>query len=586
MNRTRLFFCTWILTACALFSGCNSDERSNATGGKTQTINLTDTNPHDTTPQAQNKIETVLGNTDALRHLRFPTTALTQQQNPIETAYRPTLHNVEAVIPPQCYTKHEKQFNPCMTCHQTYPNGARPNVMNDGDLQREYAFSDIGVTNHWSNLFEDKLERMKAISDQDVIDYIHTDNYSPLIDLLKKDPNWKGPVPAIANLQLGADAFDAQGFAKDGSHWVAFNYKPFPSTFWPTNGSTDDVIVRLPEAFRTNSACEAAGKGYSHDTYIANLTIMELAVKDMDATTAPTIDEQRVCHDLNGDGVLSTTTRVVKQDHYVGDASAVQTNKMLYPKGVEFIHSVRYVGVNPEGKIVVPPRMKELRYMQKTNFYSPASLASKYGNEQQEKTDENLPTYDVDTVTGTSNQFGWKLHGFIEDASGSLRLQNNEEALFCMGCHTSIGATIDQTFAFPRKLDGAQGWGYINLENMKDAPNWGKMDGEILHYLRTVGGGDEFRANTEMLDKWFNADGTVRTEKVQAANVYELITPSAERALELNKAYMTIVHEQDFIHGRDANFGAIQNVYEEVDGQTAPVLPEDKTQTFDMRLQW
>ena len=45
--------------------------------------------------------------------------------------------------------------------------------------------------------------------------------------------------------------FDVDGFARDGSGWRALRYKPFPGTFWPTNGSIDDVFIRLLEAFRT-----------------------------------------------------------------------------------------------------------------------------------------------------------------------------------------------------------------------------------------------------------------------------------------------------------------------------------------------
>ncbi|TMO83484.1 hypothetical protein CWC13_20075, partial [Pseudoalteromonas ruthenica] len=68
-------------------------------------------------------------------------------------------------------------------------------------------------------------------------------------------------------------AFDEMGFARDGSGWVAFNYKPFPSTFWPTNGSTGDVMIRLPEAFRSK------GGVYNQDVYLANLSLVELALK-------------------------------------------------------------------------------------------------------------------------------------------------------------------------------------------------------------------------------------------------------------------------------------------------------------------
>ena len=43
---------------------------------------------------------------------------------------------------------------------------------------------------------------------------------------------------------------DGQGFARDRSGWRALRYKPFSGTFWPTNGSSDDVFVRLDPDFR------------------------------------------------------------------------------------------------------------------------------------------------------------------------------------------------------------------------------------------------------------------------------------------------------------------------------------------------
>ena len=75
-----------------------------------------------------------------------------------------TLYNAEAVVPPQCYTRTEAKANPCYVCHQDQiPE--RENKMNDRDLQAAYSFSDVGMTNHWKNLFEDKQSRIAAISD-------------------------------------------------------------------------------------------------------------------------------------------------------------------------------------------------------------------------------------------------------------------------------------------------------------------------------------------------------------------------------------------------------------------------------------
>ncbi len=507
---------------------------------------------------------------------------------PKETGFQ---YNTEAVIPPQCYTRHEETYTPCMTCHQSYLYGDRPNTMNDSGLQTEYAFSDVGFTNHWLNLFEDRRDRIADISDQDVIDYLYTDNYSTLIEQLENTSEWDGPIPKIVNLHLGADAFDTLGFAKDGSHWVAFNYKPLPSTFWPTNGATDDVMIRLPSDFRTTSCLDG---GYSLDTYIANLAITEMAIQDLSSVSVPAIDETKICQDLDNNGLLNIVERIDARDFFVGNASTKPVNKMLYPQGTEFLHTVRYVGLDQDGSVMVPARMKEVRYMKKHTFFSEADLHSRYGNEKQEKTDGNLPQYINRGTQGTDNGFGWMVLGFIEARDGHLRLQSQEETLFCMGCHTSIGSTIDQTFAFPRKVTGAKGWGYINLKGMPDTPyinqkpliGQDELVGEIEHYLDSVGGGNEFRENDEIVKKWFHEDGSLNRSAIRKADVYTLITPSTERALALNKAYMTIVKDQDYIHGRDANIAPVTNVYQKIDPSTAPVLPKSKKQTWDIRLDW
>jgi hypothetical protein len=148
-----------------------------------------------------------------------------------------------------------------------------------------------------------------------------------------------------------------------------------------------------------------------------------------------------------------------------------------------------------------------------------------------------------------------------------------------------VGTSIDQTFAFPRKLPGAEGWGYLDLRGMPDAPNRGETDGEILTYLERVGGGSEFRNNREMQERWFTATGEVDRRKVESADVHALITPSPERALRLNKAYRLIVEEQSFTQGRDAVVTPPENVYDQVDPQAVP-LPASHRYDWDIRLDW
>ncbi len=494
--------------------------------------------------------------------------------HPVAAAY-----NREAVIPPQCYTRTEGKYNPCYVCHQNeIPN--RENVMNDLDLQEAYSFSDLGMTNHWGGLFKDRTARVDEISDQEILEWVGVDNYSELAPRLEK-ANFEGWIPDLQDLEKGAAAFDNEGFALDGSHWVAFNYKPFPSTFWPTNGSTDDVMIRLDKVYRQNEDGEE-----SRDVYKANLAILEANFKGLEKITAWPIDEHNVGLDLNGDGKLSTVSEVLALDHYVGSAKDHFLDSHLYPEGTEFLHTVRYLGISKDREIEIPQRMKEVRYMKKWKTYPKGVLARYYEEESFSKEAGHLPGYTNLGDYGLDNGMGWSVQGFIENANGRLRVNTFEENFFCMGCHGSIGSTIDKTFSFARKIDGRGGWGYINLKGMPDAPNRGEKHGEILTYFKRAGGGDEFRSNPEMLARWFNPDGSVNEQLVIGKDVYSLITPSVERALALNKAYKAIVEQQSYLFGRDAVIMPLKNVYDKVDNETSPTLEQESIYTWDIRLAW
>ena len=491
-----------------------------------------------------------------------------------------TVYNMEAIIPPQCYTKTEGEHNPCYVCHQNVVP-KRENTMNDGELQLAYSFSDVGMTNHWSNLFEDRSEAVAAIGDDEILEWVAEDNYSALAGRLEA-AGFEGWIPDLDGLQHAAGAFDDQGFARDGSQWVAFNYKPLPSTFWPTNGSTDDVMIRLPIEFRSHEDGQE-----SRDIYLANLAILEASIKGYEAISVPPVDERIVGLDLDGNGELAVISEITEVESYVGAARERNRDTHLYPAGTEFLHTVRYLGVSGSGDIVPSTRMKEVRYMRKWKRYPKVVYQREYQLEAFAKEIGQLPQYAHLGDHGLDNGFGWSIQGFIEDGHGRLRTATYEETLFCMGCHTSIGSTIDKTFSFARKVDGAKGWGYINLKGMPDAPSMGETRGEIATYLERVGGGGEFRSNPEMFERWFDDDGRVDQAAIaSAADVHELITPSLQRALQLNKAYRVIVAGQDYIHGRDATVTVPVNVYDRVDNETAPTLPASAFHTYDIRLDW
>jgi hypothetical protein len=173
--------------------------------------------------------------------------------DPLAVAYASmgSYDNKEAGVPAMCYTKTDGISNPCWTCHTT---PVHPNELIDFDLQEEYAFSDFALNNRWSNLFEDRSAEIAAISDDEALEYIRADNYSPLVEALQGRDDYPGFVPDL-DFERG---FDSEGFANDGSGWRALRYKPFLGTFWPTNGSTEDVFIRMPRAFRVDGNGEVS----------------------------------------------------------------------------------------------------------------------------------------------------------------------------------------------------------------------------------------------------------------------------------------------------------------------------------------
>lgn len=479
------------------------------------------------------------------------------------------VYNPESVIPPQCYTKTDGDKNPCYVCHQSYTDPLRPNFVKDASLQGNYEFSDEGMTNSWKNLFKDRSKEISAIGDEEIIDWVAQDNYAPFIQRLSNDAQWKGELPKITNLAFPKKAFHENGLAKDGSHWIAYNYKPLPSSFWPTNGSTGDAMIRLPKKFR-----ELKGQ-YSELVYLQNLALLEQSIKQSISST-----------------VLQSNNKekTIEQNFYQGDASTIRIEYMLYPQGTEFLHTVRYLGINDDGSIFNAPRMKEVRYMKKAKLKSISSLKSSYLVEAKEKIMGQLPQTINIGDRGIDNGFGWIINGYIENEQGELRQQNKQEMAFCNGCHKTLGSTIDQVFSFSRKLEGSGGRGYIDLSKIQDVPNIdpsGKesQQGEYLTYFQRVGGGDEFRQNSEMLKRWFHDDGQVNTQAVEKVDsIYSLITPSKERALALNKAYKLIVAEQSYIFGRDAVLTPVKNVLKQVE-KTTP-LEKKHRYSWDIRLNW
>lgn len=478
--------------------------------------------------------------------------------------------NLEAGVPPMCYTATGGESNPCWVCHTT---SAGRSALADWRLQLEYSFSDGALDNHWENLFVDRAGFSAGVSEDEILAYVRGDNYQPLRDALAELRGYPGYEPDL-DIHAG---FDEQGFARDGSAWRAVRFQPFLGSFWPSNGSTDDVFIRLPERFRE----DAAGRP-SLDIYRLNLAIVEAAIAGPAAlgmqAAAPAaragrqvepVDEPLIGMDMDGDGaVRAGTTRIAAlPERYAGAAAGDEVHAGSYPLGVELLHSVRYL--DPDAPGLMARRMKELRYARKVQVLDDWARLRAYEDEADGKDRGRFPVYRGSPLVGLRNDFGWQLQGFIEDAEGRLRVQSEEEHRFCMGCHSGIGVTVDQTFSFPRKVPGADGWRVQDIRGLRDRPQVGHAEPEVLTYFRRVGGADELRANTEMLARFF-PDGVVDEAAVRRAaaggdrDLFWLLAPSRERALALNKAYLAVVREQSFVHGRDAVIAPAVRVHKKI----------------------
>nr|BAL53313.1 hypothetical conserved protein [uncultured Aquificae bacterium] len=493
------------------------------------------------------------------------------------------VENFGAYIPPQCYTKtfdaDGTLHNPCYACHiQPKP----PNFWNDTELQEAYSFPESMLVNPYKNLFIDKSEFVKSISDQEIIKYIRTSNYFDkdgeikLKKIMLKD--WKGYVPDCY-FNFDQDGFDKNPKTGEYTGWVAYRYYPFPGTFWPTNGSTDDVILRLPQVFRQDKQ-----GNFSKEIYKLNISILEAYIKQKDVKLDYTVDEKKLGQDLNDDGTLSTTDTIKFRTGltFVGKAGELQTQGKLqiepglFPAGTEFLHTVRYIDFDENGNIRPSARIKEVRYSYKEEFYTSGEI--KYMMDQKLK--EIHPSFSVDPSSqlegfpgdyekGLKNIFGWRYSGYIEDKEGNLRPQTTQELISCMGCHDTIGATTDSTFSFVRKY----AFGYWDKNYLKGVPEpkaHYKKFGEVYEYtfyLLNNKSGNEFRSNDEVIKKFFDANGNLRKDMAELLNrdISVLLYPSKDRALLLNKVYLWVVKNQGYRYGSVFDIKSLENtVHKEV----------------------
>ena len=505
--------------------------------------------------------------------------------------FRRRLKNRVAYIPAQCFTKTRgddgKPKNPCYPCHT---RSEPPNFVDDEDLQTTLKLPKAAEKNPWTNLLSPPIEHAPPMSDAAILQYVRQSNYFDpdggiaLTRRLEKPPpewdvsgngKWDGFTPDVQY------RFDDRGFDQrpDGTPtgWRAFAYYPFLGTFFPTNGSADDVLIRLDPAMRE----DAAGH-YDTTIYTVNLAIVEALITRADVAIDP-VDEAALGVDLDLDGRLGhRVTRVAfdtKADdrgrtrmQYVGRAHALKGFPIavgLFPVNTEFFHSVRYLDVGPDGVVVMAARMKELRYAKKARWVTYARLRGEAALDARitETAPDGTHRVDWQREVGISNEQGWYFQGFIEAGDGSLRPQSMEESAFCVGCHGGIGATADSSFSFSRKLPStapARGWFHWSQHGLSGIAEPRRLDGQFEYtlYLREAGAGDELRSNAEITARFFDERGELRTSEVELlhADITRLLLPSSGRALDLDRAYRAVVLDQSFELGRDAVLAPSPNV--------------------------
>jgi hypothetical protein len=525
--------------------------------------------------------------------------------------YGRRLANRAAYVPPQCFTKTQADDgnpkNPCYVCHT---RAAAPNYVDDEDLQLSLRLPKAARKNPWTNLFSPAIAHAPLTSDEEILAYVRQSNYLDwgggitLARVLEAPPEswdldhnhqWDGYVPDVQY------RFDRQGFDRlpDGTPtgWRAFAYYPFPGTFFPTNGSADDVLIRLDPALR-----EDQNGHFDATVYVVNLAIVEALMTRADVAIDP-VDETALGADIDFDGHLGHATRVAFRHakggrgrtelHYVGRARALEEVGQfpiavgLFPIGTEFFHTVRYLDVGEDGAVTMAPHMKEVRYARKSQWFSYDRLRSVAAREARETAKAADGTHRVPWAgeLGVTNDQGWQFQGFIEAKDGSLRPQSMEESTFCEGCHGGIGATTDSVFSFARKLGGrapARGWFHWSQRDLRGIAEPKRQDGQFEYalYLRETGGGDEFRSNAEVSRRFFDERGDLRAEEVEKlhADISRLLLPSAARALDLDRAYRAVVLDQSFDRGRDAVLASSPNVLVEAvsekTGIERPVVAE------------
>lgn len=430
--------------------------------------------------------------------------------------YKPS-YNEDPAIPVQCWveTGYGTQ-NACKYCHTNYlANRGHGNAFPIGEDQLRYSFPNPRLNRvNWPNVLHPQriAERLKAESiaspqpvDPENLDYVRADNWRAAYTAARSagDNSWNNASKSGHPLQLmpalnpdnlypydagnptdgGRHGYiDDKGFVHDTKNgytgWRAINFFPY-AIFTPLTGSVSGIYIRLPRQFMTKN-----GK-FSAATYIHNLEQLESNIKN----------------------------RPTGFSHYIGDARAIPIKPGFYPVGTEFAHPLHYVdlaadgerGTSLDGVIGAAhsdyefpgtrsKRVKEIRYLYKWKDVSVDDIG-----ENEELAGQVIGKPGQGWI---DNKAGWILAAYIEDRGGALRPQTTEELLQCLGCHSSVGNTIDAVWSFQRKLPGLRGWSEMDygaydsanpqLTKLSDYRNEQVDKGELEYFFHSVIGADLF----------------------------------------------------------------------------------------------
>ncbi len=403
---------------------------------------------------------------------------------------------------------------------------------------------------------------------------------------LDHDGRWGGYVPDVWF------RFDDAGFdlRPDGSRsgWRAFAYAPFPGTFFPTNGSADDVLVRLDPILR-----QAADGRPDDAVYAVNLAIVESLIKRADVVLP-----RRRTNGLSGSISISTarsgrlraspstaataagSTRMRYVGRKRGDERELPIAPGLFPVGTEFLHSVRYLDVTPDvAGVVMAPRMKGAALREEVRWLGYAALRGHAAAETVAQNDARDGTIQifrrVRARSCARERSGVDLSGVHRRRQRSApsadvrrecalrwvprrhRRHDRRQLLLRAKARRRV---VERRQERDRRL--------VSLVEAQApwAPGAAPAGRDVrVHALpgRERRRRRAARENAEVRERFFDARGALRPDAVARlhTDVATLLLPSASRAVALDRAYMATVEEQSFTKGRDAIVAPAVNAY-------------------------